>query len=131
MTTPINSPKKTQEGSLKVDNAVNTHTEFANKLPKKIEKLEYIYQHFQDCEKIHEIDPHVQIEQIDNTVYPQINNDIEYSLFENIIAILTARLEMILHVSKFVIHITMITTHLTQDHSVHIHTITYHNNLIH
>ena len=48
-------------------------------------KLEYIYQHFQDCEKIHEKDPHIPTEQIDDTVYPQINNDIEYSLFENII----------------------------------------------
>ena len=78
-------PKENSEGSLKVDNAVNIHTESANKLPEEIEKLEYIYWHFQDCEKIHEIDPHVQIEQIDDTVYPQINNDIKYSLFENII----------------------------------------------
>ena len=48
-------------------------------------KLEYIFQYFQDCEKIHEIDPHLLTEQIDDTVYPQINNDIEYGLFENII----------------------------------------------
>ena len=47
--------------------------------------MEYIYQHFQDCEKIHEIDPQVSTERIDDTLYPQINNDIEYSLFENII----------------------------------------------
>ena len=44
-----------------------------------------MYQHFQDCEKIHEIDPHILPEQIDDTVYPQINNAIEYSLSENII----------------------------------------------
>ena len=49
------------------------------------EKLEYIYQHFQDCEKIPEIDPYVQTKHIDDTLYSQINNDIEYSLFENII----------------------------------------------
>ena len=47
--------------------------------------MEYIYQHFQDCEKIHEIDPQAQIEHIDDTLYPQINNDIEYGLFENVI----------------------------------------------
>ena len=44
-----------------------------------------MYQQFQDCKKIHEIDSHLSIEQIDDTVYPQINNDIEYGLFENII----------------------------------------------
>ena len=47
--------------------------------------MEYIYQHFQDCEKINEIDPHLPPEQIDDTVYPQININIEYGLFENII----------------------------------------------
>ena len=47
--------------------------------------MEYIYQHFQDCEKTHKIDPHLPTEQIDDTIYPQINNDIKYSLFENII----------------------------------------------
>ena len=45
----------------------------------------HIYQHFQDCKKVHEIDPHVPIENIDNTIYPHINKDIEYSLFENVI----------------------------------------------
>ena len=43
--------------------------------------MEYIYQHFEDCE----IDPQVPIEHIDDTLYPQINSDIEYSLFENVI----------------------------------------------
>ena len=82
---PHELPKENSEGSLNTDNVVYTHTESANTLPEEIEKLEYIYQHFQDCEKIHEIDPHLLTEQIDDTVYPQINNDIEYGLFENII----------------------------------------------
>ena len=64
---------------------VYTLTHLAKKLPEEIEKLEYIYQHFQDCEKIHEIDPHIPTEQIDDTLYPQINNDIKYSLFENVL----------------------------------------------
>ena len=72
---PHELTKENSEGSLNTDNAVYTHTDFATKLPEEIEKLEYIYQHFQDCEKIHEIDPHVQMEQINDTVYPQINND--------------------------------------------------------
>ena len=47
--------------------------------------MPHIYQHFQDCEKIHEIDPQMPTEHIDDTLYPQINNDIEYSLFENVV----------------------------------------------
>ena len=82
---PHELPKENPEGSLNTDNAVYTHNKSTNTLPEEIEKLEYIYQHFQDCEKIHEIDPHLLTEQIDDTVYPQINNDIEYGLFENII----------------------------------------------
>ena len=51
------------------------------KLPEEKEKLEYIYQHFQDNEKVHETDPQVPIENTENTLYPHINNDIE---FENV-----------------------------------------------
>ena len=61
---PHELPKENSEGSLKIDNVVCTHTDLANKLPEEIEKLEYIYQHFQDCEKIHEIDPHLPTEQL-------------------------------------------------------------------
>ena len=82
---PHELPKENSYGSLNADNAVYTHIDSTNVLPEEIEKLEYMYQHFQDCEKIHEIDPHLQTEQIDDTVYPQIKNDIEYGLFENII----------------------------------------------
>ena len=83
MTTPMNSPKKTH--SLNTDNTVYTHTYLATKLAEEIEKLEHIYKHFQDCKKIHKIDLHVPTEHIDDTMYPQINNNIEYSLFENVI----------------------------------------------
>ena len=82
---PHELPKENSEGSLNADNAVCTHTKSTTTKSEEIEKLEYIYQHFQDCEEIHEIDPHQPTEQIDDTVYPQINNDIEYGLFENII----------------------------------------------
>ena len=54
-------------------------------IPEEIEKLKYIYQHFQDHEKIHETGLQVTPEQIDDTLYPQINNDIEYELFKNVI----------------------------------------------
>ena len=50
------------------------------------EKLFYIYQHFQDSEKIHQIgtDSDVLTTQEDS-LYPYVNNDIEYGLFEDIV----------------------------------------------
>ena len=50
------------------------------------EKLFYIYQHFQDSEKIHQIstDSDVLSTQEDY-LYPYVNNDIEYGLFEDIV----------------------------------------------
>ena len=80
--------------------------------------------------KRHEIDPHILTEQIDDTVYPQINNDIKYGLFQNIIDsyYLDSQIRDDFTCTK---HTIMITTHLTQDHSVHIHMIIYHNNLTH
>ena len=49
------------------------------------QKLEYIYQHFQDNEKIYESDPDPVGYETDNTLYPHINNDIKYGLFEDVI----------------------------------------------
>ena len=122
-----------KENSLNMDNAVYTHTDLATKIPEEIQNLEYIYQHFQDCEKRHEIDPQVPTEHIDNTLYPQINNDIEYSLFENVIDTyyLDSQIRDDFTCTKLVIHIITPTTHLTQNHSVHTHMIIYHNNLTH
>ena len=48
--------------------------------------IQYIYQLFQDNEKIHESDPNLASYENDNTLYPHINNDIEYSLFEDVIS---------------------------------------------
>ena len=62
-----------------------THTDIPPKVPEEIEKLEYIYQHFQDHEKVYKTNPQVTTEQTDDTLYPQINNDIEYGLFENVV----------------------------------------------
>ena len=82
---PNELPKENLEGSLDIIYTDYTHADFTSKLPEEIEKLEYIYQHFQDCEKIYETNPQVTTEQTDDTLYPQINNDIEYGLFENVI----------------------------------------------
>ena len=46
----------------------------------------YIYQHFQDSEKIHQIDTDSDVLAIqEDSLYPYVNNDIEYGLFEDLV----------------------------------------------
>ena len=82
---PHELPKEYLVGFLDTIYTDYTHLDIPPKLPEEIEKLEYIYQHFQDPEKIYETNPQVTTEQTDDTLYSQINNDIEYGLFENVI----------------------------------------------
>ena len=82
---PHELPKDNLEGSLDMVYNDYTHTDIPPKVPEEIEKLEYMYQHFQDHEKVCETDLQVTTEQTADTLYPQINNDIEYGLFENVI----------------------------------------------
>ena len=50
------------------------------------EKLFYIYQHFQNSEKIHQIDTDRDVlPGQEDSLYPYVNNDIEYGLFEDIV----------------------------------------------
>ena len=77
---PHELPKENSEGSLDTIYTDYTHADFTTRLPEEIEKLEYIYQHFQDGEKIHETDLQVTTEQTDDTLYPQIKNGIKYGL---------------------------------------------------
>ena len=50
------------------------------------EKLLYIYQHFQDSEKMYQIEPESESIATDNNfLYPYVNNDIKYRLFEDIV----------------------------------------------
>ena len=52
----------------------------------EFEKLHYIYQHFQDSEKMHQIEPKCEPTAIDDdSLYLHVNNDIEYGLFEDIV----------------------------------------------
>ena len=53
--------------------------------PNSSQKLEYIYQHFQENEKVYESDPNLATDEIDSILYPHINNNIEYGLFEDVI----------------------------------------------
>ena len=71
------------------DNSQNTFYSHQTNPPKEsddFEKLLYIYQHFQDSGKMHQIKPESkQITSDDDSLYPYVNNDIEYRLFEDIV----------------------------------------------
>ena len=82
---PHRLPKDDSEGSQDIVHHDYAHTNIPPKMPEEIEKLEYIYQHFQDHKKVYESDPQVTTEPVHDTLYPQMNNDIEYRLFENVI----------------------------------------------
>ena len=73
------------EGSTEIEHTLYSHTAISSSEIDSFKKLEYIYQHFQDNKKIYESDPDATRHETDNTLYPHINNDIEYSLFEDVI----------------------------------------------
>ena len=73
------------EGSTETEHTLYSHTDSISSEMNSFQKLEYIYQHFQDNEKIYESDPDSARYETDNTLYPHINNDIEYGLFEDVI----------------------------------------------
>ena len=73
------------EGSPKTDHTLYSHTNTIMPTPNSSQKLEYIYQHFQENEKVHESDPNLATCEADNTLYPHIDNNIEYGLFEDVI----------------------------------------------
>ena len=83
---PYELPKKQDlEGSTEIGHTLYSHTDSISPKIDSFPKLEYIYQHFQDNEKIYESDPDVARYETDNTLYPHINNDIEYGIFEDVI----------------------------------------------
>ena len=73
------------EGSTEIEHTLYSHTDIISPEMNSFQKLEYIYQHFQDNKKIYESDPDLARYETDNTLYPHINNDIEYGLFEDVI----------------------------------------------
>ena len=79
------SQQQDLEGSTKIDHTLYSHADTIEPTPNPPQKLEYIYQHFQENEKIYESDPNLANCEIDNTLYPHINNNIEYGLFEDVI----------------------------------------------
>ena len=73
------------EGSTETEHTLHLHTAISSPKIDSFKKLEYIYQHFQDSEKIYESDPDTVRHKTNNTLYPHINNDIKYGLFEDVI----------------------------------------------
>ena len=73
------------EGSTEIEHTLYSHTANSPSKIKPFKKLEYIYQHFQDSKKIYESDPDIVMQVPNNTLYPHINNDIEYGLFEDVV----------------------------------------------
>ena len=60
------------EGSTETEHTLYSHTAISSPEIDSFKKLEYIYQHFQDSEKIYEPDPDAIRHETDNTLYPHI-----------------------------------------------------------
>ena len=73
------------EGSTEIEHTLYLQTANSPSEIDSFKKLEYICQHFQDSKKIYESDPDVAMQVSDNTLYPHINNNIKYGLFEDVI----------------------------------------------
>ena len=82
---PHELPQQDLEGSTKIYHTLYSHADTITPTPNSSQKPEYIYQHFQENQKVHESDPHLATGEIDNTLYHHINNNIEYGLFEDVI----------------------------------------------
>ena len=73
------------EGFCGIEYTLYSHTAISSPEIDSFKKLEYIYQHFQDSEKIYELETDAIMQEPNNTSYPHINNDINYGLFEDVI----------------------------------------------
>ena len=57
------------EGSTEIEHTLYSHTNSISPKMNSFQKLEYIYQHFQDNKKIYESDPDTAKYETDNTLY--------------------------------------------------------------
>ena len=79
-------PQNELEGCDISQNTLYSHHTDVVKDSDEFDKLHYIYQHFQDSEKMHQIDPESEPTITDDdSLYPYVNNNIEYGLFEDIV----------------------------------------------
>ena len=71
---------------MNVQNTLYSHFTYKLQDSDWLDKLHYIYQLFQDSKKTYQVDPEVDAPVSNgNSLYPYINNDIEYRLFEDIV----------------------------------------------
>ena len=56
------------EGSTIIDHTLYSHSDTIVPKPNSLQKLDYIYQHFQDNENIYELDPNLVSSKTDNTL---------------------------------------------------------------
>ena len=57
------------EGSTEIEHTLYSHTNTISSETNSFQKLDYIYQHFQDNKKIHESDPNLARYENDNTFF--------------------------------------------------------------
>ena len=68
---PHELPKQQElEGSTEIEHTLYSHTDTVSSEANSFQKLGYIYQHFQDNEKIDKSDPNLARYENDNTLYP-------------------------------------------------------------
>ena len=83
---PHEPPQIESEGCDISQNTLYSHQINSVKESDDFEKLFYIYQHFQDSEKMHQIGPESdQLTTDDDSLYLHVNNDIEYGMFKDIV----------------------------------------------
>ena len=83
---PHESPQKESEGCDISQNTLYSHEINSPKESDDFKKLFYIYQHFQDSKKMHQIKPESDpLTTGDDSLYPYVNNDIKYGLFKDIV----------------------------------------------
>ena len=83
---PHEPPQNELEGCDISQNTLYSHHVDLARDSDEFEKLHYIYQHFQDSEKMHPIDAESEPTTTDDdSLYLYVNNDIEYRLFEDIV----------------------------------------------
>ena len=84
---PHEFPKQTHlEGSTDNDQMMYSHTTPNSHEKDSFDKPPYVYRHFQEKEKTYPLDQQADIQDNDSTLYPYINNDIEYGIFKDIIS---------------------------------------------
>ena len=83
---PHEPPQKELEGCDISQNTLYSQQINSAKESDDFEKLLYIYQNFQDSEKMHQIEPESDPITIDDdSLYLYVNNDIKYGLFGDIV----------------------------------------------